>query len=384
MDRNSIIGLVLIGLILSVFAVMNQPTEAELLKQERELAAKQRKELEQASKNKISDVKQAQKNESVRKTTPPLYREEEFIRLENDKLIIEFSTKGGKVSSVWLKEYESYNDFAQKRKQKVERKINPLQLFQNGDAVNQLRFSLNGKNISSGKLDFEVSSKNNTSLTLASTLSGGEKIIFTYTLKKNAYDLSYNLTLENFKGKVNPKSVLFSWETAFRKTERLFSEQRRVSTVCYNQSESGLDYLSEMGNDASEAEENIGWVAFKQSYFSSIIRPERPFLKKGTKFSIYEYPEGHSRHWTHLKNFKAESSVNFASSKNMSLNMNWFFGPNDYEVLKSYGQDYDDILNFGWGLFRWINLYAVQPLFNFLFFISRNFFRNIVGIKNSS
>ncbi len=366
MDRNSIIGLVLIGLILSIFAVMNQPTEAELLKQERELAAKQRKELEQASKNKIIDVKQAQKNESVRKTTSPLSRKEEFIRLENDKLIIEFSTKGGKVSSVWLKEYESYNDFAQKRKQKVERKINPLQLFQHGDAVNQLRFSLNGKNISSGKLDFEVSSKNNTSLTLASTLSGGEKIIFTYTLKKNAYDLSYNLTLENFKGKVNPKSVLFSWETAFRKTERLFSEQRRVSTVCYNQSESGLDYLSEMGNDASEAEENIGWVAFKQSYFSSIIRPERPFLKKGTKFSIYEYPEGHSRHWTHLKNFKAESSVNFASSKNMSLNMNWFFGPNDYEVLKSYGQDYDDILNFGWGLFRWINLYAVQPLFNFL------------------
>ena len=50
----------------------------------------------------------------------------------------------------------------------------------------------------------------------------------------------------------------------------------------------------------------------------------------------------------------------------MTLHMNWFFGPNDYEVLKSYSQGYDDILNFGWGLFRWINLYAVQPLFNFL------------------
>jgi YidC/Oxa1 family membrane protein insertase len=46
--------------------------------------------------------------------------------------------------------------------------------------------------------------------------------------------------------------------------------------------------------------------------------------------------------------------------------MNWFFGPNDYETLKAYNQGYDDILNFGWGLFRWINLYAVQPLFNIL------------------
>jgi YidC/Oxa1 family membrane protein insertase len=366
MDRNSLIGLVLIGLILSVFAIINQPTEEELRKQEQELADTRKKELEAASKEKETVKKQSKSTLKNGASVQTVVSKEEFIRLENNKLIVEISTKGGKVSSVWLKEFESYKDFARKRNEKGPKKIDPLQLFQNGDAVNQLRFIMNGKSISTGKLDFEVATRNNTSITLTSTLSDGEKITFKYALKNDAYDLDYTLKMEGFKGKVTPQNVLFAWQTAFRKTERLFSEQRRVSTVCYNQTESGLDYLSEMGSDAAEAEENIEWIAFKQSYFASIIRPEKPFDKKGSKFSIYEYPEGHSKRWTHLKNFKSENPAGFTSSDDMTLHMNWFFGPNDYEVLKSYNEGYDDILNFGWGLFRWINLYAVQPLFNFL------------------
>ena len=70
--------------------------------------------------------------------------------------------------------------------------------------------------------------------------------------------------------------------------------------------------------------------------------------------------------WTNLKDFKAKTNLNFADANNSTVNMSWYFGPNDYETLKTYKHNYDDILNFGWGLFRWINLYAVQPMFNFL------------------
>jgi YidC/Oxa1 family membrane protein insertase len=52
--------------------------------------------------------------------------------------------------------------------------------------------------------------------------------------------------------------------------------------------------------------------------------------------------------------------------KNDKASFNWYFGPNDYELLRTYDSNYDDILNFGWGLFRWINIYAVQPIFNLL------------------
>ncbi|MEY4605240.1 MAG: hypothetical protein RIT43_2532, partial [Bacteroidota bacterium] len=104
MDRNSLIGLVLIGLILSVFAIINQPTEEELRKQEQELAETRKKELEAASKKKDAVVSKAKSSEKSAKSIQTRVRKEELIRLENNKLIVEFSTKGGKVSSVWLKE----------------------------------------------------------------------------------------------------------------------------------------------------------------------------------------------------------------------------------------------------------------------------------------
>jgi YidC/Oxa1 family membrane protein insertase len=367
MDRNSIIGLVLIGLILSVFAIMNQPTEAEIKKQEKEIALQSKREKESSAK-KDADKKDAKVALSkTKKVIEPPIKKEAFIRLENEKLIIDLSTKGGIVSAARLKEYETYADYAEKRKKKEQSKeFKPLLLFSNGDAVNQLRFPMNGKQLATGSMDFDVISKTEQSAILQTTMKNGEKITFTYSLKKDAYDLDYTVKMEDFSGKIAPQNVRFNWETAFRRTERLFTEQRRVSTVCFNQEKEGLDYLSEMGNDDATAEDNIGWIAFKQSYFSSIIRPDKAFDKSGTKFVVREYQDGHARQWTHLKGFKTDAALGFRSADNMTMHFNWFFGPNDYEVLKSYDHGYDDILNFGWGLFRWINLYAVQPVFNFL------------------
>jgi len=59
-------------------------------------------------------------------------------------------------------------------------------------------------------------------------------------------------------------------------------------------------------------------------------------------------------------------NLNLSNTDDASVHMNWYFGPNDYEVLNSYDEGYDQVLNYGWGIFRWINLYAVQPLFNAL------------------
>jgi YidC/Oxa1 family membrane protein insertase len=187
-----------------------------------------------------------------------------------------------------------------------------------------------------------------------------------YDLTKNSYDIDYTVNLNGLDGQVNPKNVQLNLNTAFRRTERLFSEQRRVSTVCYQYQKEGFNYLSETGADDEKAEDDVSWIAFKQSYFSSIIRPENGFSKEGTTFKVSLFESGSDRQWTNLKDFSVKVNPNLSSVNHASIKMNWFFGPNDYEVLKSYKHGYDDILNFGWGLFRWINIYAVQPLFNFL------------------
>src|SRR5574343_127259 len=400
MDRNTVIGLVLIGIILSVFTIVNQPSEEEIKEQQKkELALKakedaKKKDSAKDKKTAVADVKvdknlvpkkdakgQQIKNDKglvyfntktkedtviavkTSKESAPVAKEVkgELTRLETDKLIIDFSTKGGKVAAVYLKEYETYNDFAKK-----DNKITPLLLFGDGDAVNELVFTMKGKKIKTGNRLFTVKSQTKNSIVFELDLGDGKTIENQYTLKDKAFDLDYTVKMNGFGSDVNPKNVLFNWQTAFRKTERLLSEQSRVSTVCFNGKEDGLDYLNEMGDDNADAEEDIQWIAFKQSYFSSILRPEKEFLKEGTKFKINKIELEDEKRWSHIKYYNATANLNIDNVNGGSVKMNWYFGPNDYETLHAYDQGYDDSLNFGWGLFRWINLYAVQPLFTFL------------------
>jgi YidC/Oxa1 family membrane protein insertase len=350
MDRNSTIGLVLIGLIITVFSVMNQPSEAEIkAAQKKEAAAAAQKAEKKNNKSKKATTTAAQANG----TASQVVQKGAITTIENKELRIELNSKGGMLAGVYLKSYKSYKDFDDKQD-------NALCLFEDGDAQNQLVLSTAKGKIYTKDYLFELVKSTKTSAVYEAKFNEG-RIRQTYQLKKG-HDLAYNIEVLDNDGFILDNSVL-NWAADFKKTERLFSEQRRVSTICFDQTESGLDYLSETSSESGVAEENINWVAFKQSYFSAILHPNNPFPKKGTKFYIENFKEGHPQAWTHLKGYHATMALDF---QNNAASFNWFFGPNDYEVLKSYNSGYDDILNFGWGLFRWINIYAVQPIFNLL------------------
>ncbi len=375
MDKNTVIGLVLIGLLLTVYTIFNQPTEAELKKQQAELVESKKN----SAANKVTKKKNTlnnSKNQSSKfverknGTSVPTNDDGKLIRLENEKLIIDFSTKGGQVAAVYLKEFENYSEYAKKTKQEKKQnrslKLKPLNLFRDGDAVNELQFSLNGKQVKTSRYLFEVISQSKNEIVFSLDLGEGKSIEQHYRFKKNAYDIDYSIQLSGMGNSVQAQNIRFNWETAFRKTERLISEQRRVSTVCFYNKEEGIDYLSEMGNDDAVAESTMDWISYKQSYFSSILKPQNGFNKDGTEFKTITYEGQHPRMWTHLKDFKSFSNLNFSNAENARVDMNWYFGPNDYQTLRSYQSHYEDILNFGWGLFRWINEYAFQPLFTFL------------------
>jgi len=170
------------------------------------------------------------------------------------------------------------------------------------------------------------------------------------------------LKLEGFS-KLEMDKVRLKWAMNFRRTERKLKEQRRITTVCFEQKNDGLDYLSETSDDFSEATDDIEWVAFKQSYFSAILHPDYGFRKEDGRFNIKNFGEGSKREFTNIKEMTTVLAPNFEQN---NASFTWYFGPNDYNQLRSYDQGYDDILNYGWGLFRWINLYAVQPIFNLL------------------
>jgi len=356
MDRNTLTGLVLIGLILTVFSIFNQPSEADIKEKAKiEQAKAKERATEQQENNKAKEKVKANSSVTKISSNEVLSNQKgEIVRLENDKLIVDFNTKGGQIAAVYLKGYKSYSDFAKKNEK-------PLCLFKNGDAKNQIVFPTKNGKFFSGNYVFDVQSKSNKSITFELELQDG-KILQSYYLNQGKFDIDYDIQLKGFENIVR-KNIQFNWQTSFRKTERLFSEQRRVSTICYDQKKDGFSYLSEAATDYIETEDDLNWVAYKQSYFSSILKPAEGFSKEGSKLFVKVYKEGEAKHNTHLKDYSSTLSLNF---KNDKASFNWYFGPNDYELLKSYNSGYDDILNFGWGLFRWINIYAVQPIFNFL------------------
>jgi YidC/Oxa1 family membrane protein insertase len=397
MDRNTIIGLVLIGLILSVFTIFNQPSEEELKQQKAKIekAEKERekKENTRSKKETVEKVpsswilKKDENGEKVKDSTgafvytdtlrnvdtvfrskkkteqsfeSPKNLKGELVRMENEKLIVDFNTLGGQVAAVRLKGFENYEDFAKK-----DGKVTPLTLFREGDARNGLIIPVDGRELKTAEHLFRVTAKDDRSITF-SLERDGEIVEFRYTLKPNAFDLDYDITLRGFAGKTSPKNVMLDWSVAYQRTERLFSEQRRVSTVCYDYKNEGFSYLSEMADDEIAAEDDINWVSYKQSYFSSFMKPEVPFGKSGSRMEVVNYEEGHEKEFTNLKDYNSLLNLNLKSVDNSTVRINWFFGPNDFKVLNTYDKDYDKILNYGWGLFRWINLYAVQPVFSVL------------------
>jgi hypothetical protein len=138
--------------------------------------------------------------------------------------------------------------------------------------------------------------------------------------------------------------VRLKWAMNFRRTERKLKEQRRITTVCFEQKNDGLDYLSETSDDFSEASDDIEWVAFKQSYFSAILHPDKGFRKEDGRFNIKNFGEGSKREYTNIKEMTTVLAPNFEQN---NASFTWYFGPNDYNQLRSYDKGYDDILNYG-------------------------------------
>jgi len=372
MDKNTVIGLTLIGSLLVAFSIFNKPSQEEI---EQEKAKQELAEKKEENKKEVKETAMVSDNSEVEEGTTIATNEEstekveasqedlvgKILTIENEKLIIKLNTLGGQISSVRLKEYETYNDYVDE-----DAPHKALTFFREGDATNGLEFEWNKKNFKTSEELFRVKSHTEDKVVFAWTNENGQEINYTYKLKPNAFDLDYDITIKGFDGEVSPNNVLFNWDASLRKTERLFSEQRRVSTVCFNYKNEGFSYLSEMASDNENAEDDIEWVSFKQSYFSSFLTSKSGFSKAGSKFGINTYEEGDEKDWTHLKDYSTKLNLNLSNTDNATANLNWYFGPNDYKTLKSYNSDYDNVLNYGWGLFRWINLYAVQPIFDLL------------------
>jgi len=286
--------------------------------------------------------------------TPGVVGENQYSTLENDKIIVRFSNKGGRIVDVKLKEYQSWKDYNAGGTD-----IIPMQLFEEETSTQSLRLVHNNAAVETGDLYFEKQKSSSNKLVFRTKTSDPSKYVeYTYTISENKYDVAYSVAFIGLDADVAMGDVSLTWQMNGFCTEKLASDERMITTIMYRRFNEGRDYLSESADDellAEDWEGNMNWVAFKHKFFSSVLMSDDGFKSGHLVKKVLEGEVYTDDYYANLT-LPAQSVSNYT----------FYFGPNQQEYLEAYDNDMESIVNLGWGIFRWVNQIMIQPMFNLL------------------
>ncbi len=370
-DPNSLIGFVLIFGILLWIMYQNKPSEAEIAagKAKKELVVKGSKAQENVAKlstsaNDTLQLAQLQKTlgSFAYSATLPSAKEE-FTTIENKLVKLTIANKGGYVVDVTLKNFE--------RTKKGSGQL--VQLVKDNNAQFNLQLpTVDNHTLNTKDLYFEPTlTKNGEDQILIMKLKASENayLAYKYVLKADDYMLDFDIQSQGLNTilKTN-KPLQLEWDFKTFANEKSISYENRYTELYFEYEDGKKDYLGQ-GEDKSETAEDVSYVAFKQHFFSSILLTSTPF--KTTELHSNNLVKDDNVDTTFTKQFKAIMPIAFSNGE-IDQKMNWFYGPTDYKLLKSYDRDLEDIVALGWGIFGWINKYLFIPAYGFLsMFISQ-------------
>lgn len=354
MDRNNIIGLVLIFVIFAGSFYLMKPSEQEI-KQEQALQdslKKVREGIVDTSANNQPGNTTIATVDSVDLSKPfggAKSGDERFVTLENELIKAEITTKGGKVKKVQLKEETNFDG-------------TPLYLVEGENNKFGFLFNAAGQNINTDDLYFSSVNSTSNSATFRLNYNDDQYLEYTYTLQPNSYNLGLNIQAVGIQNLIDikQKSILLQWESTLLQKEPNIKSERDKSTIFYKNTDNDIDNLSETSDDDEKLEkEKVEWIAFKQHFFSSILSSKQP-LENAELAVTYLTVDNVVKH------YKTTAELAFNTQSNNQYEFNFFYGPNQYKVLKSEDKSYEKIINMGWGPMGWINRFITVPLFDFL------------------
>lgn len=394
MDRNTLIGLLLILGILFTFQYINRETPEQIqAKLEQRETERIQDSIQKANEN-VKLVSQENETSIVTQIDPTLSQEErdslsllansklasrfnnfaasatgenkEYV-VENEDLRLTIASKGGKIVKAELKKYQDYEHFmiAKDSLKDMPAKdlpiLEPLQLFDadSSDMYFQLQLS-DGKKLKTTDLFFEPVSQEEDKIVLrAKTSEEGKFMEMSYKLEEN-YNVDFSLDFVGLENQLDGDEMFLNWEMKSLLTEKEAEGQSRMSSVFYKPKEDGRTYLNEFSEDSEELESTTTWIAFKHCYFSSVVISEEGFKKGG---EVYSRP---IKNETYSDEYRAKINVATEIDNRTKIPMTFFFGPNDYDILASHNNELEDIIDLGWGIFRWTAKWLIKPIFNFL------------------
>ena len=365
MNRDTIIGFVLIALVLIGFSWWNQPSAEEIeaaRKQDsiasaiKDNAARQQQANEAAKK---AQAEAAAKGDSTALFFSALNGQNKPVVLKNDKVELTFNTKGGSIAKAVIKGFEDRDD-------KMD-----VTLFD--EKTQQMNFMLAGKseNIITQDLYFTPSNVTDSTVTMTAQAGNGGSLVLNYQLGKD-YMLHFNLQAQGLNGMFAPnyKEMDIEWTDMARQQEKGFTFENRYSTLTYKEKNGGTDYLNETSEKIDEKiEEQLDWVAFKNQFFSAALIAKSEFAANSLMTSI---PQEKGSGF--LKQFNAKMKTSFDPSGMNPTEFEMYIGPNDFRLIKdveeqsTFGKDLDleQLVYLGWPLFRYINRFFTIYVFDWL------------------
>ena len=368
MNKDTLIGFILIAVVLIGFSWWNQPSEEQIeaARLQDSIAAVQAK-LQAEAKKTAETKKTAEKSivdSLAAADTTTLFHQalsgqSQQVVLKNGKLELTLDNKGGVIRKAVIRNFKSIDG-----KQDVT-------LFDHQDQ--NLVFMLAGKqdNIVTGDLYFTPSEQTDTTVTMTAKAQNGGLIALRYRLGQD-YLLSMTLETQGlanvFAPSYNEMEIL--WTDHCRQQEKGYSFENRYTSIYYKETHSGsTDKLSESGDQQETTEEQTDWVAFRNQFFSVALISKDNFQKDAQLTSrMDEKGSGY------LKNFTAQLKTAFDPTGKKPSEFEMYIGPNDFRLIKNveeqstFGKDLDleQLVDLGWWLLRWINRWFTLYVFDWL------------------
>ena len=366
MNKDTIIGFVLIAIVLIGFSWWNQPSaeQIEAAKKQDSIETVMKEQAKKAQEEAALAAKQqATVADSSAVDTTALFRSalngtSQQVVLKNDKLQLTLDTKGGVIRKAVIKNFKSIDG------------SNDVTLF---DAQDQnLNFMLAGKqdNIVTADLFFTPSEQTDSTVTMKAQAQNGGEIALKYRLGKD-YLLSLSLETKGLANIFAPsyKEMEIEWTDHCRQQEKGFSFENRYTSIYYKEVSGGTDKLSESGDNEESTEEATDWVAFRNQFFSVALIAKDNFAA-GSQLTNKMDEKGSG----YLKYFDARLKTAFDPTGKTPSEFEMYIGPNDFRLIKdveeqsAFGKDLDleQLVDLGWWLLRWINRWFTLYVFDWL------------------
>ena len=362
MNKNSILGFVLIGVILIAFSWYNSKIMQEqgADKGNIDSAAVFVNDSLSAGRSETLAVNNQIITDSSISESP--YRdsmlikasrsEESFSTLENEKIRVVFSNVGAQPHKATIKNYTTHDK-------------KELVLLREDSGNLSLRLFA-GQDIQTDKFAFELAESGDTTLVYRLFVDSSSFIQYRYTLPADSYMLSLDVTFKGMDGLVprNVTSADLLWRLDLPRLEKGYDNEKNYSTIVYKfPNVKGVEDLG-LRKDTSEEDvrTKVEWIAFQQQFFSAILVAENSF--SNARMSYAFMPEGDKDNT--LMRCEAFMQIPYSDGEETSIPLNMYFGPNHFRTLKSYDMGFEKIVPLGGWLIGWINRYIIITVFDFL------------------